>query len=103
MNRHKTNHNVSRSVDDHRIKTVFLVESMHCASCVNSIESALEVIKGVEKVNVNLAVEKAIITYKPDEIGVDQLIDTVTLVRQKAPPFRGEMNGNFFYKTAHSA
>src|SRR5699024_6921132 len=44
------------SVVDEEIQTRMLkVEGMHCASCVNSVQQALEQMDGVQEASVNLA------------------------------------------------
>ncbi|MAO64295.1 MAG: heavy metal translocating P-type ATPase [Balneola sp.] len=39
------------------------IEGMHCASCVSSVQQALEELDGVQQANVNLATESASVTY----------------------------------------
>ena len=46
----------------------FKVTGMHCASCVNRVEQALKNTPGVIDAVVNLATEKAAITYDPSQI-----------------------------------
>src|SRR5262252_3297069 len=43
----------------------FPVTGMTCASCVRRIEKALGRVEGVQQANVNLATEKASVTYDP--------------------------------------
>jgi len=40
------------------------VEGMSCASCVSSVEKAVAMVPGVDKVSVNLATERADVTFK---------------------------------------
>lgn len=40
------------------------VEGMSCASCVSSVEKAVAKVRGVDKVSVNLATERADVTFK---------------------------------------
>jgi len=54
-------------------KKTFKVEGMTCASCVSHVEEALLAVKGVISAFVNLATEKATVTYLPDEVTVDTL------------------------------
>jgi Cu+-exporting ATPase len=44
-------------------KKTYSVKGMHCASCVNVLERAIGKIDGVSDVNVNLATEKAAVTF----------------------------------------
>lgn len=46
--------------------TTFDVEGMTCASCVRRVEKALEKVDGITDVNVNLATEKATVSYGAD-------------------------------------
>lgn len=60
------------------IKTsTFKIRGMHCASCVLTIERALARIKGVQKAAVNLAAEKANITYDPVQATPDDFVRAV--------------------------
>jgi P-type Cu+ transporter len=41
------------------------VRGMHCAACVNKVEGALASVPGVDQASVNLATERATVTYDP--------------------------------------
>ncbi len=45
------------------IKKTFNVKGMHCASCVNVLERTLKKVEGVTSANVNLATNKATVSY----------------------------------------
>jgi Cu+-exporting ATPase len=45
------------------------ITGMHCASCVANVENALREVNGVLDVTVNLASERAYVTYQPDLAG----------------------------------
>ncbi len=49
------------------------IEGMTCASCVNRIERFLRKVEGVDEVTVNLATERATITYEPDQVDLGAL------------------------------
>src|SRR5215213_7028892 len=49
------------------------VTGMTCASCVRRIERALSKVDGVHEVSVNLATEKARVTYDPAVSSIGQL------------------------------
>ena len=51
----------------------FGVTSMTCASCVRRIEKAISKVDGVEAVSVNLATEKAKVSYDPQQTDVAAL------------------------------
>lgn len=49
-------------------KTQMQIVGMTCAACSTRIEKGLNKLQGVEKANVNLALENASVTYNPDEV-----------------------------------
>ena len=51
----------------------FPVEGMTCASCVRRVERALEKMPGVATANVNLATERASVSYDPTTVSVEAL------------------------------
>ena len=53
------------------------VKGMSCSSCVASVESAVSSVLGVESVRVNLALEKASITWSTDKIDLDGVMVAV--------------------------
>jgi P-type Cu+ transporter len=57
-------------------KTELSIGGMHCASCVNIIERSVSKVKGVEKVQVNLAIERASIIHD-QEVKESELIAAV--------------------------
>jgi len=54
-------------------KVVIKVGGMTCAMCVQAIEGVLRKIEGISEVNVNLAAEKAYVTYNPQMTSVTQM------------------------------
>ncbi|MEJ7803442.1 MAG: heavy metal translocating P-type ATPase [Candidatus Limnocylindria bacterium] len=53
------------------------VEGMTCASCVNRIERHLNKVDGVAEASVNLATERAKVSYDASRVGVDELVVAV--------------------------
>ena len=53
------------------------IVGMTCASCVKRVEDALRGLKGVSEASVNLASEKAAITYDPALVSIDDMIRAV--------------------------
>lgn len=53
------------------------VQGMTCASCVGRVERALKNVEGVEEASVNLATEKANVTFDPQRVGVPALLTAV--------------------------
>jgi Cu+-exporting ATPase len=49
-------------------KTIIRIGGMTCASCAQTIENALKKTDGIVEANVNLATEKAVVVYDPQEI-----------------------------------
>ena len=54
-------------------ETTLPVLGMSCASCVATVEGAVKNLRGVHAVTVNLAAEKAHITYSPTEVSIGDL------------------------------
>jgi Cu+-exporting ATPase len=53
------------------------LSGMHCSSCAGLIERALKKTSGVKQANVNLAAEKALITYDESALGPKDLITSI--------------------------
>jgi len=58
-------------------RMVLRIGGMTCASCAQTIENALRKKKGVKEANVNLATEKATVTYNPNEIKYEEIENVV--------------------------
>ncbi|WP_102124941.1 heavy metal translocating P-type ATPase [Deinococcus planocerae] len=59
-------------------KTIELgVQGMTCASCVGRVERGLGKVEGVQRASVNLATERATVTYDPEQTGPQALIARV--------------------------
>lgn len=56
---------------------MFDVEGMHCASCVNNVEKAIKNVSGVDEVSVNLATEKANVTFRKGESESNKIFEAV--------------------------
>jgi len=54
-------------------KAVIGITGMHCASCVATVEKALEKVKGVSSAVVNLASEKAYVDFDPGQVTEESL------------------------------
>lgn len=66
------------------MKQIFRIRGMHCASCVQTIEKALKETPGVEQATVNLATEKATVTYQPEKVAPYELVSAVLNVGYQA-------------------
>jgi Cu+-exporting ATPase len=60
------------------------VQGMHCASCVNAIETALARLPGVQNPVVNFATERVSLTYDPRAVDLSQIGQAVS----NAGPYR---------------
>ena len=61
------------------------VRGMSCASCVAKIEKALTHLPGVAAASVNLAAEKAAVTYDPARVGVPDLSKAIENLGYEVP------------------
>ncbi|MCW4027003.1 MAG: heavy metal translocating P-type ATPase, partial [Candidatus Bathyarchaeota archaeon] len=58
-------------------KTIMKIGGMTCASCAQTIETALRETEGIMEANVNLATEKAVVVYDPQQIGYENVKKTI--------------------------
>ena len=75
---------MNKPVDHESISFPVPVEGMSCASCVSSVEKAVSKVAGVDKVSVNLATERADVTFKgaPD---LPAVIDAIRKAGYEVP------------------
>ncbi len=67
---------MNKPVNHETISFPVPVEGMSCASCVSSVEKAVSKVPGVDKVSVNLATERADVTFK-GEPDLPSVIDAI--------------------------
>jgi len=65
-------------------KTILKIQGMYCASCATTIENTLKKEKGVFKVNVNFASEKANLEFNPEEIEIEKIQKIIQKLGYKA-------------------
>ena len=65
------------------VKQTFPIKGMHCASCIRLLEKALGRVNGVKEANVNLATEKATVTYDDAICTPEQMESAVSSVGYK--------------------
>ena len=53
------------------------ITGMTCAACANRIEKGLKKLEGVAEANVNFALEKASVTYNPNQISVSAMEEKI--------------------------
>ena len=58
-------------------KVLLPIQGMTCAACVSRVEKALRALKGVVRVNVNFATERASVEYLPGEVMIEDLKEAV--------------------------
>lgn len=59
-------------------KETLLISGMTCAACANRIEKGLSKMAGVKEANVNLALEKATVTFDNDQIKLADIEEKIT-------------------------
>ena len=65
-------------------KKTFSIKGMHCASCVTLLERALKKVDGVSVASVNLATNKATVTFDPEIVTDTHLESAVSNVGYQA-------------------
>ena len=63
--------------EDITSKVVLNIGGMTCATCAGKVEKALREMPGVESAAVNLASEKATVSFRPDETDVENIVDII--------------------------
>jgi P-type Cu+ transporter len=74
--------------------TKLIISGMTCASCINTIQYALESLPGVEYAHVNLLTNEATIKHDLNKVGPRDLIKTVEDSGYGAELFKKDNNGN---------
>ena len=60
-----------------RVTADLVIDGMSCAACVSRVESALRALDDVDDASVNLATERARVSYRADRVSPDDLIEAV--------------------------
>lgn len=66
------------------------IEGMTCASCVGHVEKGIKNIEGIDLATVNLATEKATISYDPEKVDLETILGAVTETGYSASVYTGE-------------
>ncbi|MBL7177979.1 MAG: copper-translocating P-type ATPase [Desulfobacteraceae bacterium] len=53
------------------------VTGMTCANCAMNIERNVKKLEGVRDANVNFATEQAVVSFEPDELRIDELVEKI--------------------------
>ena len=72
MNEEKTEDSPSIKTKGKRTAS-FGLTGMTCATCAQTISESLSGLEGIEHANVNLATEKATVTYDPSKVNIDEM------------------------------
>ena len=75
-------------------KVTIKVGGMTCAMCVQAIEGVLRKIDGISEVNVNLAAEKAYVTYNPQMTSVSEMKEAIEDLGYEYLGLEGEIPGD---------
>lgn len=67
-------------------RTVLSVENMTCASCEVTVNRSLTSLPGVAQAEVSLAEKRAVVSYDPQQVSVQQLIDATTRAGYPSAP-----------------
>lgn len=73
-------------------EVTFDIEGMTCASCVRRVETALDKHEGVKEASVNLATERATVTFDPAKVQVVTLARAVEAAGYGARPLAREQD-----------
>ncbi|WP_252501635.1 heavy metal translocating P-type ATPase [Sporosarcina sp. Marseille-Q4943] len=68
------------------------INGMTCAACANRIEKGLSKIEGVEKANVNFAMENSTIVFDPDKTNVDEFKSRIEKLGYSVTPDKTEFD-----------
>ena len=60
------------------VTRTYSVEGMTCASCVKRVEDTISSLAGVERAQVNLATERAQVSYDPEVVKESEMMDAVS-------------------------
>ena len=56
------------------MKTITIkISGMHCAACSNGVERSLKKVPGVDRAEVNLATQSALVRYDENQATIEQL------------------------------
>jgi copper chaperone CopZ len=64
--------------DAKKPQTVTIQSSIQCGMCQNTIQKALKQVKGVKKVQTSITKSTITVSYKPDQVNLDQIRNTIS-------------------------
>jgi len=81
---------VGYEVIKERREAVIKIGGMTCAMCVKTVEKAIEELRGIFDVNVNLATETARVSYNPSLVGIEDIKNAIESVGYEFLGIEGE-------------
>ncbi|MBN2659460.1 MAG: heavy metal translocating P-type ATPase [Spirochaetales bacterium] len=66
------------------------IQGMTCAACVSHVEKGIRKTEGIDMASVNLATEKATVSYDPEKTTVEQIMESIISAGYGATVPRGE-------------
>lgn len=60
------------------------IEGMTCGGCVIGVRRVLERLAGVQKADVSYEKQRAVVTYDPDKVTIEQMIAAIRTLKYKA-------------------
>ena len=83
-----------RHHDDGTASLTLVVQNMHCAACIRSIESAVEKLPGLKKARVNLSTRRLELRWEPAKTGPEPLLAAVAARGYRLMPLDPEQLQN---------
>ena len=70
------------------MKTVTIkISGMHCAACSNGVERSLKKVPGVDRAEVNLATQSALVRYDDTKTSIHAFTAAISMVDYVTQPF----------------
>ena len=60
------------------------IEGMTCGGCVIGVRRVLERLAGVQKADVSYEKQRAVVTYDPDKVTIEQMIAAISTLKYRA-------------------
>ena len=64
------------------------IQGMTCASCVAHVEKSIKKVGGIDMATVNLATEKATVSFDPQQTAIDDILESIIASGYGALPAR---------------
>lgn len=58
-------------------KKQLIITGMHCTSCSNLIEKEVQKLPGIQNISVNVATEKATVTFDENKTNLEEISNTI--------------------------